>query len=131
MHQEELNRYSLDLMLEELSTICRSLGAVAKLQKVTLCFVMSASLSDLCPSVRPSAWTNSTPKGGIFVKFDICVFFENLSRKLRFHYNQTRITGTLREELCTFFISSGTVLTMRNVSDKSCREKSKHTFDVQ
>ena len=65
------------------------------------------------------------------MKFDICVFFENLSRKLRFHYNQTRITGTLREELCTFFISSGTVLTMRNVSDKSCREKSKHTFDVQ
>jgi hypothetical protein len=81
-------------------------------------------------SVRPSAWNNSTPTGRIFVKFDICLFFEYLSRKFKFHYNRTRITGTLREELCTILISRGTLLAMRNVSDKSCRTKSKHTFDV-
>jgi hypothetical protein len=60
------------------------------------------------------------------MKFDICVFFENLSRKFKFHSDLTRITGALREELSTFFISSRTLLTMRNVSDRSCREKSKH-----
>ena len=82
-------------------------------------------------SICPSVWNNSTPTGRIFVKFDICVFFENLSRKFKFHYNRTIITGTLREVLCTFLISRGTLLTMRNISDKSCRAKSKHTFDIQ
>jgi len=31
-------------------------------------------------------------------------FFENLSRKFKFHYNMTRITGTLHEDVCTFMI---------------------------
>jgi hypothetical protein len=29
------------------------------------------------------------------MKFDICVFFENRSRKFRFHYNLTKIMGPL------------------------------------
>ena len=39
----------------------------------------------VCPSVRPSAWYNSAPTGRISTKFDIWLFFENLSRKCRFY----------------------------------------------
>jgi len=42
-------------------------------------------------------------------------FFLNLSRKLSFDYNLTRITGTLHEELYTFMISRLMLLSMRNV----------------
>ena len=35
--------------------------------------------------VRPSSWNNSAPTGRILMKFDIWVFFENLSRKFKFH----------------------------------------------
>jgi hypothetical protein len=47
-------------------------------------------------SVCLSAWNNAAPTGRIFVKFDISVFFENLSRKFKFHYYLTRTTGTFR-----------------------------------
>jgi hypothetical protein len=57
------------------------------------------------------------------MKFDIRVFFENLSSKFVFDQNLTRIMGTLREDLCTFMIISGKILLrMKNVSEKSCRE---------
>jgi len=36
-------------------------------------------------SVRLSACNNSIPIGRIFMKFDIWVFFENLSKKFKFH----------------------------------------------
>jgi hypothetical protein len=36
-------------------------------------------------SVRPSACNNSAPTGRIFMKFDIWVFFENLSREFKSH----------------------------------------------
>jgi len=56
------------------------------------------------------------------MKFDILVFFENLPGKFKFHYNGTRITGTLHEYQYTFFIASRSVLLrMKNVSDKNCR----------
>jgi hypothetical protein len=35
--------------------------------------------------VRLCAWNNTVPTGWIFMKFAISVFFENLSRKLKFH----------------------------------------------
>jgi hypothetical protein len=38
------------------------------------------------------------------------------------HYKMTRITGTLREHLCTFMISRSVLLIMRNVPDEICRE---------
>ena len=41
--------------------------------------------ASLCLSIRPSAWSNSAPTGRIFMKFDIWVFFENLSGKFSFH----------------------------------------------
>jgi len=36
----------------------------------------------VCPSVRLSVWNNSVAAGRIIMKFDIWLFFENLSRKL-------------------------------------------------
>jgi hypothetical protein len=42
-------------------------------------------LASSCLSVCPPAWNNSAPTGRIFVKFDIWEFFENLSRKFKFH----------------------------------------------
>jgi hypothetical protein len=93
------------------------LGAFAKFRKGSLIFVMS-----VCPSVRSSAWNNSTSTGRIFIKFVIWVFFENLARKLKFNYDPTRITGTLHEDLCAFMVISPWILRiMRNASDKSCR----------
>jgi hypothetical protein len=44
-----------------------------------------------------SAWNNSAPTGRIFMKFGIGVFFGSLSRKFKFHYNLTRMTGTLHK----------------------------------
>ena len=54
-------------------------------------------------------------------------FFENLSRKLKFNYNPTRITGTLHEDVFTF-ICPFILLRMRNILDKSCREKQDTRF---
>ena len=34
----------------------------------------------------------------------VLVFFENLSRKFKFDYNPTRITGTLHADICKFMI---------------------------
>jgi hypothetical protein len=43
-------------------------------------------LRHVCPSVLPSAWNDTAPTGRIFMKFDILsVFFDNLSRKFKFH----------------------------------------------
>jgi len=55
------------------------------------------------------------------------IFFENLSRKLNFHYIRTRITPTLPEDVCTFKIISGSVLLRtRNVSKNSVWEIKTH-----
>ena len=51
------------------------LGAFAELRKATGSFMY----------VRLSAWNNSAPTRRIFMKFDILVFFESLSRKFKFH----------------------------------------------
>ena len=56
------------------------LGALAKLRKATMSFVVS-----VCLSVCPSSWNNSSPTVRIFMIFDISVFFEYLSRKFKFH----------------------------------------------
>jgi len=50
-----------------------------KLRKVTIRFVMS---------VCPSDWNNSSPAERIFMKFDIRVVFENLSRKLPLKFDK-------------------------------------------
>jgi len=87
------------------------LGAFAKLRGVT------------------SSWNFSAPTGRIFIKFDIWVFFENMSRKFKFHLNRTRTKGTLHEDQFIFVIISRSFLfRMRNVSDKRCRENQNTHF---
>ena len=72
------------------------LGMFAKLRQVTISFVMS---------VHPFIHRNNlAPTGWIFMKFDIWVLYKNLSRKLKFHYNRTRIVGTLHEDQHTCLI---------------------------
>jgi hypothetical protein len=94
------------------------LGTLAKLQKVTK--VMSVCLSSRNNSV-PTVW--------IVMKFDICIFFENMSRKFKFHENLTRIMGTLQENEHTFMIISHSVFfRIRNAADKSCRENQNMHF---
>ena len=64
------------------------LGAFEKFWKATISFIMSVAVS---PFVRMEQlgfqWTD-------FHKILYWVFFENLLRKLEFHYNVTRITGS-------------------------------------
>jgi len=76
----------------------------------------------VCPSIRVEQHCSHW--------MDFCeIWFENLSRKFRFHYNLTRITGNLHEDLCTFLIIfSWILLIMRNLSDKSCRENQNISF---
>ena len=78
-------------------------------------------------SVRLSGWNNSDPTGRIFIKFDIWVFSENLPKKFKFHYNLTRITGTLHGDKHTFLIiSRSLLLRMRNVADKFVKKTKAH-----
>ena len=66
---------------------------------------------------------------GFFMKFGIWVFFQKLLIKIKFHWNLTRITGTLLENRYTFFIiSRSCLLRMRNISDKIYRESQNTHF---
>jgi len=57
------------------------------------------------------------------MKFDTQVFFETLSKKIKFQYYQTRIKGTLHKDQYTFSIISRSIfIRMKNMPDKSCRE---------
>jgi len=57
------------------------------------------------------------------MKFGIRIFFEYLSRKLKFHENLTKILGTSDEDYRTLVIISRSVLLrMKTASDK-CLEK--------
>jgi len=77
----------------------------------------------VCSFFHPSAWNNWAPSACIFIKFDSWIFFENLSRKFKRHWNLTRITGTLCEDQYTLLIIPRSVLlSVRNVSDIRCRE---------
>jgi len=51
--------------------LCYILDPFAKFRKITISFVMS---------VRLSAWNNSASTGRIFIKFEIRLFFEKVSR---------------------------------------------------
>jgi hypothetical protein len=65
------------------------------------------------------------------MKFGIWVFFWKAIENIRF-INMTRITGTLRVDLCTFMITSLLfLLKLRNVSDKCCRDNKNPHFMFQ
>ena len=79
-----------------------------KLRKQTISVVMYDCLS-IHPSVCLPVYLSGTPRlppSRIFIKFHICgtffSSFENLPRKLNFHYNLARITGTLYDGPCTY-----------------------------
>ena len=102
-----------------------SLGAFVKLLKVTASFVMSVRPS-ICPSVRIEQlryhWTD------FHENLCMSIFLKSL-RKISFHENLKRMTGTLREDLHKFMIMSRSVLLrMKNVSDKICKENQNSHF---
>jgi len=72
----------------------RFISTFAKLRKATISFVISARLS-----VRLSAWNSSAPTERIFVKFDISVFFENLSRKFKISLKSDKHSGTVHGDI--------------------------------
>jgi len=55
----------------------------------------------LCSSV--CTCVNLAPTGRIFVKFDIGDLYQNLSIKSKFGYSRTKVSGTLRKGLSTFY----------------------------
>jgi hypothetical protein len=75
-HVEDLNKHIIE-------KIVRQVGYLPQI--IRRCTVKKYKMYlSLCLSVRLSAWNNSAPTGGIFMKFDICVPFENLSKKVQF-----------------------------------------------
>jgi hypothetical protein len=59
----------------------------------------------------------------------MCVFFENLSRKLKFRYDLAKIARTLHEDVYSLMIKSRSViLQMRSLLDKMCRENCNMRF---
>ena len=82
-------------------------------------------LMSVCPAVLmeqlPFHWTD-------FYKIRyLSIFFENLFRNIKFHWNRTRLAGAVHKDQYTFLIISRSVLLrMRNVSDKSCRGTKTH-----
>ena len=130
-----IGRYSQYLVI--IGQLCRLtmaggfLGAFTKLRKATISFVMYVCLP-VRPSVRPSWWNRSAPTGRIFIKFDIWLFFENLSGKFKFHWNLTRITlgYFIWDQYILMIISRSFLLRMKNIPHKICRGN-KNTFYVQ
>jgi len=75
------------------------------------------------PYVHLPAWVYSARTGRIFIKFDICTLFENLSSEFMLHQNLTPITGTLHEDPRTFLTPRSVLLIKRNDSGQSYRQK--------
>jgi hypothetical protein len=98
--------------------LCSCLGELAKSRKATISFVMS---------VCPSACNNSAPTGQIFVKFDIRMFYENLSPKMQVHFKFGQLWWYFTWTTI-FIISRSIPLRMRNISEESYREDQKTHF---
>jgi len=63
------------------------------------------------------------------MKFDILAFFENLSRKLEFHYNLIILTTILHEDQYTILIIYRSVIfRIRNISDIAHRQNQNTHF---
>ena len=81
----------------------------------TFANLRKATVSHVCPHELGPHWTDFHEIWR--------VFYENLSRKFKFHENLTSIAYNLHEDQCTFLtIRRSVLLRMRNVSGKSCRE---------
>jgi hypothetical protein len=103
----------------DLTFLTSFLGTFADLQRATISFFMSVCLHG----------SSQLPVNWIFMKFYILVFFKNILRKFMFDSNLTRIMGTLQEDICTFVtITCWILLSIRKISDKSCRENQNTHF---
>ena len=99
------------------AVFCNSatLGAFAKLQTVTISFVMS-----VCPSLPLSTWNNSAPTDWIFMEFGILVFLLTCHKNSNFIKSDNTMYFTWRS-IHIFIISCSIILRMQNVSDRCCR----------
>jgi len=124
------NTHNNSLMQVEVNTIHISRLFFFSLRYISISFrhfrkiskrLSASSCLSVCLSVCPPIWNNSDLTGKIFVKFYIWLFFNNLSRKFKFHWNLTRLAGALHEDIRTFMITSlSGLLILRNDSDKIC-----------
>ena len=93
----------------------RSCDTFAKLRQACISFTSV--------HVCPSAWNIRLRLDGFPWNLIFQLFFENLSRKFKFHQKSKRITDSVHECVFTFMKTSRWILLrMRNVSNKSCRE---------
>jgi len=76
---------------------------VRKIHKISKSYI---PLRNICPSVYPFTWKNSSPTARIFTKSDIREFLEILSNIFNFQQNLAGMTGTLCEYVSTFTIIS-------------------------
>ena len=74
-------------------------GTFAKLQKVTVRIIMSVRPT-ICQSVCLEQLGSHRME--FYEILYLNIFSKNLSRKFKFHYNQTRIKGTLHVDHYTF-----------------------------
>jgi len=86
----------------------------AKLRKATISFFTPVSLP-VCP------------RGKTRISLDGLSCNLSMSRKFKFHYNLTRITGAVHKDVFTFMTFRLIFLRMRYVSDESCTE-SQNTY---
>jgi hypothetical protein len=90
------------------------LHTFTKLRKATISFITT-----VCSSVCLTTQNNLAPTGRIFIKFYISVFLKNLSRKIQFRSNLTKI---MKINIHFLIIPCSFIFRMSNVSDESCRE---------
>jgi hypothetical protein len=96
------------------------LGAFPKLQKAII---------NLVVSVRPHGTTRTSLDRFFETLYLSIFFFENMSKKSKFDWNLTIVTGTLLEDLCKFMVIFLWIMfRMRNGLDKSCTENQTTDF---
>ena len=95
------------------------------------CTLVHSSINSVVLRQVHSLAKSEFSTGWIFMKFDIWVFFENLSQKKNSSFFKIwqEKKGTLHEKVRTFMIKSRWIhIVMKNVSDKSCRENQNTHF---
>jgi hypothetical protein len=128
-HLTSMSNYALIVTLTPRKTLlvlsCSTTVIFRRVRKIAN---SNCLLHYVCPSVCPSAMSNSAPTTRIFMEFYIWVFFENLSRKsVSFKYDENSGYFTW-SPIHTVVIQRSIIIRMRNVSDKICTESKKTHF---
>jgi hypothetical protein len=69
-------------------------------------------------SFHPSACISTAPTEKIFMKFDLGDFEENMSQKFKFVSNQSKISGTLQEDLSTLYYCRRQKISIKALSSR-------------